>query len=453
MSIKKVETRYYYSFMMNGKRYNGTCKDCRSKAEAVQFESKIRDFVKNMRTITNEKALLIQYHREITGAKDIPLAELAEIAIRKPQAVNRSENENYLYRIRWKNFVSFMNYYYPEVKLASDILKNHAEHYIQFLNEYGAFNKAVFRGGKIIKCQKLAPATILQYISSVDFILTKTKDDTGISGSPFFYKEITRPKKINAVDREAFTPDELRIISENMFQFPKYQKLTAFEKMENPPRLGQLFMIAFYTGLRLGDCCNLRWKDIDFQAGIIRVKTRKTGKDVEIPIMPELFTFLIDHRNKEEKSGNLHVFIFPFWQDLHRRSASQICYYVKSFFKEIGIQSNRISEAGRKQPVKTFHSFRHTFATLAISHGIPLNVVQSIVGHSSAKMTEYYSRHVSADIMRNKMHQIPALIGKGAVSAIQENKEAEQIREKIISLLHDCSFEHLQSILLYIQKM
>ena len=51
-------------------------------------------------------------------------------------------------------------------------------------------------------------------------------------------------------------------------------------------------------------------------------------------------------------------------------------------------------DGGRARPDATAHSFRHTFVTRAIEAGVPPHVVQAIVGHSSAAMTEHYT-HLS----------------------------------------------------------
>lgn len=53
------------------------------------------------------------------------------------------------------------------------------------------------------------------------------------------------------------------------------------------------------------------------------------------------------------------------------------------------------SEAQRR-PDATAHSFRHTFVTRAVEAGVPPHVVQQIVGHASATMTERYT-HLSDD--------------------------------------------------------
>ena len=40
----------------------------------------------------------------------------------------------------------------------------------------------------------------------------------------------------------------------------------------------------------------------------------------------------------------------------------------------------------------TFHCSRHTFATIALNIGIPIEIVSQILEHSSVKMTEVYSK-------------------------------------------------------------
>ena len=54
----------------------------------------------------------------------------------------------------------------------------------------------------------------------------------------------------------------------------------------------------------------------------------------------------------------------------------------------------KIEGRTRSQSTLDFHSLRHTFCSIAGIVGIPLVVVQSIVGHMTKRMTELYSRHV-----------------------------------------------------------
>jgi integrase len=55
--------------------------------------------------------------------------------------------------------------------------------------------------------------------------------------------------------------------------------------------------------------------------------------------------------------------------------------YLKEIIKIAGIDK-----------VITFHSGRHTLATLGLDMGIPLKVVSKILGHTQIKMTELYAK-------------------------------------------------------------
>ena len=65
--------------------------------------------------------------------------------------------------------------------------------------------------------------------------------------------------------------------------------------------------------------------------------------------------------------------------------------------------------AGRDRAVsvKDLHSCRHTFCYYAGLFGIPLNVVQGIVGHLTPEMTKHYSNHASLEAKREKMQLLP----------------------------------------------
>lgn len=59
--------------------------------------------------------------------------------------------------------------------------------------------------------------------------------------------------------------------------------------------------------MRRGDCCLLKWKDVDLKNGFITVKTAKTGQTVDIPIFPLLREELERARGITEHSE----FCFP----------------------------------------------------------------------------------------------------------------------------------------------
>ena len=82
-------------------------------------------------------------------------------------------------------------------------------------------------------------------------------------------------------------------------------------------------------------------------------------------------------------------------------------------FRTAGIVTSVYIEGRRtRTPEATFHSLRHTFVSFAANAGVPLHVVQSIVGHESTAMTRHYY-HENEEVLRQAVAAIPA-IGTGA---------------------------------------
>ena len=52
------------------------------------------------------------------------------------------------------------------------------------------------------------------------------------------------------------------------------------------------------------------------------------------------------------------------------------------------------------QPI-SFHTARHTFATLTLASGAAIENVAKMLGHSDTKMTRHYARILDTSIMRD----------------------------------------------------
>ena len=61
----------------------------------------------------------------------------------------------------------------------------------------------------------------------------------------------------------------------------------------------------------------------------------------------------------------------------------------------------------RAVSIKDLHSCRHSFCYYAGLYGIPMNIVQGIVGHLTPEMTKLYSNHASLEAKREKMQLLP----------------------------------------------
>ena len=174
----------------------------------------------------------------------------------------------------------------------------------------------------------------------------------------------------------------------------------------------KLFLVGIYTGMRLGDCCKLSWSSVNLSSGIIQLVPQKTkrhhGRIVTIPIHPELRAAL-ERTPEGERDGYVMKTLATYYIETKWKVGHEL----GRIFRTAGIVTSVYIEGRRtKTPEATFHSLRHTFVSFAANAGVPLHVVQSIVGHESTAMTRHYY-HENEEVLRQAVAAIPA-IGTGA---------------------------------------
>jgi integrase len=144
---------------------------------------------------------------------------------------------------------------------------------------------------------------------------------------------------------------------------------------------------ALKTGVRYGELCEVRWGDVDLVEGKLTVsrswcrgvlKDTKTGESRTIPLSPATVAMLKAHRHLR---GEL-VFSKPDGgRHIHRR---------------YDVALKRICRRAGLRPIGA-HTLRHTYASHLCMRGVPLRVVQELLGHRSLSMTCRYS-HLSPEV-------------------------------------------------------
>ena len=248
-------------------------------------------------------------------------------------------------------------------------------------------------------------------------VFTLLAKDAGIQDNPF---ASIRRAKPDAETREAFTTEVLKLIYDNLDGFTR-----------------PLFMMAVWTGLREGDICTLKWSEVDLIHRLITRKTRKTGTTVQIPIADQLYTMLTATARTESE------YVFPKHAEMYLANSDGVSYRVKKFLEGLGIQTTRVPEGRtRAISVKDLHSCRHTFCYYAGMAGIPLAVVQSIVGHMSPEMTKHYSAHASIEDKRRGMERLSFFTQDALPAAVVEPERA-----KLHELIDTLSIEKVRTLL------
>lgn len=177
-----------------------------------------------------------------------------------------------------------------------------------------------------------------------------------------------------------------------------------------------LFALGIYTGLRLGDCALMDWGSIDLARNRIMTIPRKTarhadGKPVVIPLHPVLAA-MIAEVPPESRTG----YLLPVTAKTYARDKALVSRWIQRAFTAAGIETQTTAKGRRAMVDVGFHSLRHTFVSLSLNAGVPIAVVQAIVGHSNPAMTRHYF-HQSEAALVSAVSALPSIRLDGAQGA------------------------------------
>jgi integrase len=206
----------------------------------------------------------------------------------------------------------------------------------------------------------------------------KTKSDTKLSTNA----ALAYFNKVKASLNQAF--DE-RIISQKIGKDAKALKgadtmrgylteeeVAAIEKAYCESQiLKNAFLFSVFTGLRWSDINNLTWKNLQFTSGrySIDFQQQKSEGIQYHPIANKAITFI-----GERQGDNERIFKglkYSAWHNIKIREW--------------------MINAGVKKKI-TFHSARHTYATLLLTKDVDMTVVSKMLGHKNLKTTQIYAK-------------------------------------------------------------
>lgn len=221
------------------------------------------------------------------------------------------------------------------------------------------------------------------------------------------------------------------------------------------PRLRVGARLALHAGMRRGECCGLRWGDVDAEGGVVHVRRSigdrgtlqagdgrhtyaKSPKSKagtrDVPMTRALAADLKAWREVQEaewRRGDMAVtfaecYVLGYadgshftphalgrlWAKLaagrHARSAED------GRRRGDGWEPGREPVTGTEGRVVTFHDLRHTFATVQVAAGADVKSVSALMGHADAAMTLNVYAASDADARARAMAQAAPLLDAGS---------------------------------------
>ena len=324
------------------------------------------------------------------------------------------------YSFQFARFADWMKRIHSEVATLDGVTREQAQEYAADLAAAG-----------------LSGNSFNKHIGLLSLVFRILMDDAGLSANP--WEKIAR-RKHRSAERRELTVEELRRIV-----------TTATGEM----RL--LYALGIYSGMRLGDCCTLRWTEVDLaQRVIVRIprKTASKNKPVRIPMFPDLEAML-----KEARQSAVGEFVLPelaAWYLAGR--GDSITDRIQRHFWNCGIECHAegtgkqikrdavgnavlteygnavLIDTGKRAVIRCgFHSLRHTFVSLCRAANAPLSVVEAIVGHSNPAMTRHYS-HTGDSEAQRAIAALPAITAVEPIHSATREPLPAWARERLAAM-------------------
>ena len=206
--------------------------------------------------------------------------------------------------------------------------------------------------------RRLAPSSTVLYMSLLHTIINKAVAAGIITADPFAGYEPPRPER------------EQRYLSREELQ----RLMTTPLPSSRLYLVRDLFLFSCYTGISYGDLCRLTVANLETaEDGTVWIKAarEKTNVEFEIPLL-DLPLHIIDKYRDIASDGKL----LPMYGN-----------------SELNRGLKHLAAACSIDRKLTFHMARHTYATeITLSHGVPMETVSRMLGHSRVDTTQIYAQ-------------------------------------------------------------
>ena len=231
------------------------------------------------------------------------------------------------------------------------------------------------------------------------------------------------------LSRLLFRAMSLRIIRCNPFENTKYEKeekkirflqksdvmkLMAMRMNDREAELARLmFIFSCFTGMAIADMESLEYSHIQTAADgqrYIRKERQKTKVEFVVPLHP-VAEVIISHCRNEQKRNEEHLTM--------KEKGGSLVFQPHCSRSVMGKNLCIVGKACGIRQRLAYHMARHTFGTMSLSAGIPIESIAKMMGHATISSTQIY-----AQVTDNKISEdMDKLIAK---QSAKEKETAER---------------------------
>ncbi len=352
---------YFARFRDKDGRYRNASTGSSSITQARKIADEFESAARAKRTATQARRVISRLHAEITG-EALPSSSIRGfVANWLNEKKSTAQSTQVFYKGSTKKFLLFLG---PAAD--DEVSSISKEHILNFRNSL---------------LEKLSAKSSNHDLKVVKMLFRAAKRDGYLVDDPSEFVE-TAPTKGKGKKRRPFTLDQIRAVL-----------AVANDEWRS------MILFGLYTGQRIGDVARMTWANVDLERGLVRLVTQKTGAPLVIPMAAPLKTHIekLSTPDKRPDEAPLH----PAASAMHEKNGRSVT--LSNQFADLmtlaGLrekQPHRVTSGkgrgGRHEMnALSFHSLRHSAVTFLKEAGIPAAVVQALIGHESAQISEIYT--------------------------------------------------------------
>lgn len=408
---------YYYRYMINGKLKDISLK-VTTELEAKQIVKK--EYLPLLQAKSKEQIAVhvAESRKLVRKVNSVKIEDAWNYYLKSPSRPDSAKGTLKGYKCAYNVFLKWVETAFPSVENFTEINEEVAHGYAQYLwNE-----------------RKVSERTYNAYIKALHLIYRVLIPK---EVNPFGKENIAR-KNENQQGHKKFSEEEILKILNN-FNSPDLFLM-------NKDEMKVLFYLGALTGLRLADCCLLKWENISFHDDMIHCipqETRRIKRKAIVPIISKLKEQLFIAQDWKNENN----YVLPNIAERYLRNPDGIRKDCIKVFKYSGL--NTSEHKGKLQRQYNicrygFHSFRHSFTSIMASNGYNITMLAQILADDTKTLGKYYI-DIDDKVIKKTFNDI--FISGKKTMLISGNLEKEKLIKEINGNLSNASEIQLRKVL------